>query len=152
MRAVEQRRLHAGLGKQHLEGSAYARSGATALGRGRPGRGDRHVKHQRPLPSRRELGLQRGGVGPAVLDDANLVVNDHALDRQAIETFGDGVEALRPVVAVAGVDRDPALVEVRLDLVAVVLLISWTHLSPRGGFDFKVASWGGMNLGKGRRR
>lgn len=77
------------------------------------------VEHHPVLPAVGEFGLEFGKVGPAILDHDYFAVENHAFDGNR-ECVCDQREAFGPVQAIAGVDRDPALVEMDLDPVAVV--------------------------------
>jgi hypothetical protein len=67
------------------------------------------VEDHVPLASGREGGLKLGEVGPAVLHDRRLAVEDRPLDRD-VERAGNRRETLRPVQPGTGIGRHPALV------------------------------------------
>ena len=77
------------------------------------------VKDQPVLPARRQLRLQFGEVGSALMGDHHFSVDDGLAGN--IEGAGNGGEPLGPVQPVSGVDLLPAAVDVDLDAVAVEL-------------------------------
>ena len=86
------------------------------------------------LSTTREIRLQFGKVRPIVLGDDEFAVEYRAPYRN-VELSGDRAQTLRPVVAVARVDCDAAVFDVRLDAIAIELDFMKPIAARRPGSD-----------------
>jgi len=77
------------------------------------------VVDEAALPACSQLCLKFGEVGPAIMDDNHLAIDDSfAGDGQCPHNLG---EPIGPVLPVAGVDLLPSSIQVYLNAVAIVL-------------------------------